>query len=56
MSGLRAVMAARESIELFDQISPEELREYYQHFGCGLPYPCLLPSAIGSVLLTQHEL
>ena len=39
MSGLRAVMAARESIELFDQISPEELREYYQHFGCGLPLP-----------------
>ena len=56
MSGLEAVMAARQSITLYDQISPEELREYYQHFGCGLLLPVPAASAIGLVLAKQHEL
>ena len=35
MSGLEAVMAARQSTTLFNHVCPEEFREYYQHFGCG---------------------
>ena len=46
MSGLEAVMAARQSITLYDQISPEEFRDYYQNFGCGwlLPHPAAASS------------
>ncbi|CAK0771658.1 hypothetical protein CVIRNUC_003883 [Coccomyxa viridis] len=57
MSGLEAVMAARQSITSYNQISPEELRDYYHNFGCpsvaqGVPAEAMksLPSTTVRVL------
>ena len=49
-TGREAMKAARLSLTLLYRIRYDELYEYYQDFGGGCSYHCLLPSALGLVL------